>query len=260
MLRNTSFITLMRLLRAFLSITLIAAAAFAAEQGPREPVTVAQLGQIISTAHVADHDLAHRLSDLVLTQRLNADQRAHLTAALPGEQSRAALTVLADLSQFLDPPAAEIVPTSPPDAATRVQIFNRAVSFVQSTMHGMPNFYATRETSRFESRRRLHGTGKSILVQGTPFRSTDHARVTVLYRDGTEIVEQTAGKLRGRGLRVGASSARSWAPLRQTCSKGRSRFTTGSAVLPALWPSSLSMCRRSAPAMWSSFVAVFTLR
>jgi hypothetical protein len=181
----------------FIAITL---PAFAADPPSRQSVTVAQLQQIVSTAHVADHDLARRLSDLELTQRLNAEERARLAAALPGEQSRAALTVLADLSQFLDPPASEIVPTSPPDAATHVQIFNRAVSFVQSTMHSMPNFYAARETSRFESRRRLRDTGKSIIIQDAPFRSTDHARVTVLYRDGTESVEQKAGKLRSRGL------------------------------------------------------------
>jgi hypothetical protein len=184
----------------FLLFIAIAFPAFAADPPSRQPVTISQLQQIVSTAHVADHDLAHRLSDLELTQRLNAEERAHLAAALPGEQSRVALTVLADLSQFVDPPASEIVPTSPPDAATRVQIFNRAVNFVQSTMHSMPNFYATRETSRFESRRRLRATGKSIQIQDAPFRSTDHARVTVLYRDGTESVEQTAGKLRGQGL------------------------------------------------------------
>ncbi|UWZ85048.1 hypothetical protein [Occallatibacter riparius] len=174
--------------------------AWAADASNRETVSVAQLEEIVSSARSADHELARRISGLELTERLNADRRSHLAAALPGEQSRAALTVLADLSQLLDPPAGEIVPTFPPDAAARVQIFNRVVTFVQSVMHGMPNFFATRETSRFESRRRIHEVGKSILIQDAPFRSTDRARVTVLYRDGTETVEQE-GRKRNGGLR-----------------------------------------------------------
>jgi hypothetical protein len=190
----------MRNPRFLLLFIVLTVSAHAADPASRQAVTVAQLEHMVSTTHIDDHNFARRLSGLELTERLNHDRRARLTAALPGGQSRVALTVLADLSQFLDPPASEIVPASPPDAAARVQIFNRAVAFVQSTMHSMPNFFATRDTSRFESRSRLRDTGQSILVQNTAFRPTDQAWVNVLYRDGTEVVEQRVGQMRGSGL------------------------------------------------------------
>ncbi len=185
-----------RLLLLFVALTIPACAA---DPPGRQFITVAQLEQTISASPASDRDVARRLSGFELVQCLSSERRAHLAATLPGEQSRAALNVLADLSQFLDPPADEIIPTFPPDAAARVQIFTLAAHFVQSAMHSMPNFSATRDTARFESRSRIHEKGKSILIQDTPFRSADRARVTVLYRDGTETVEQN-GRMRARGL------------------------------------------------------------
>jgi hypothetical protein len=186
-----------RLLLFFVALTIPACAA---DPSGRQLITVAQLEQTISASHGSDHDTARRLSGFELAQCLSGQRRAHLAATLPGEQSRAALNVLADLSQFLDPPADEIVPTFPPDAATRVQVFNHVVAFVQSAMHNMPNLLATRDTSRFESYTHVSDTGQSILVKDTPFRRADHASVTVLYRDGTEVVETGAAKTRSRGL------------------------------------------------------------
>jgi hypothetical protein len=174
--------------------------AFAADPPGRQSITVAQLEQNLSASHASDRDVARRLSGFELVQCLSGQRRAHLAATLPGEQSRAALNVLADFSQFLDPPVDEIVPTFPPDAPARVQIFNRVVAFVESAMHNMPNLLATRDTSRFESYRHVTDTGQSILVKETPFRPADHGSVTVLYRDGTEVVETGASKVRSRGL------------------------------------------------------------
>jgi hypothetical protein len=174
--------------------------ACAADPSGRQTITVGQLEQTLSASHASDRDVARRLSGLELAQCLSGQRRARLVATLPGEQSRAALNVLADLSQFLDPPADEIVPMFPPDAAARVQIFNRVVAFVESAMHNMPNLLATRATARFESYRHYSDTGQSILVKETPFRPADHGSVTVLYRDGTEVVETVAGKTRSRGL------------------------------------------------------------
>lgn len=197
---NTEPFNVMRFPAFILLFVGLAVPASAPDPSARQSMSIAELEQIVSTTRISDNDLARRLSGIELTHRLNLDNRIRLSAALPGENSRAALAVVADLSQFLDPPAAEIIPTSPPDDAQRVQILNRVAAFVQNAMHNLPNFFATRDTSRFESRSRLHESGKSIEIQETPFRSKDRAVVTVLYRDGAETIEKKSGRLRGSGL------------------------------------------------------------
>jgi hypothetical protein len=174
--------------------------ALAAEPAPPQPISVAQLEQILSAPNQSDRNLARRLSELLLTNRLSSERFERLNAALPGRRSYEALLILSDLSQFLDPPVTEIVPTYPPDSTARVQIFNRAIAFVSGAMHNMPNFLADREITRFQSRKRLRDTGQSILVEDTPFRSVDHSQAKVIYRDGTEIVENNAAKTRHEGL------------------------------------------------------------
>ena len=62
----------------------LAISAWAADPPSREPLSVSQLEEIVSGARTSDHEFAHRISGLELTERLNADKRAHLAAALPG--------------------------------------------------------------------------------------------------------------------------------------------------------------------------------
>jgi hypothetical protein len=168
-----------------LMLALIAAAA--AQPISRRSVTVEALEQVIGGAPLSDRELAKRLSRLQLNQRMSNSQRTRLAALLPGHRSHTVLDVLADMSESFDPPPAEIAPIPPPDSQARAEIFNRAVRFVQQTINSMPNFLATRATTRFESRRRLYDTGQSITQYDSVFRSADHSSVGVLFRDGAEV-------------------------------------------------------------------------
>jgi VWFA-related protein len=156
--------------------------------GAATKVTVAQLEQTITASHSAsDAKLADRLSGLELTERLSEARLARLKAGLPGEQARQALLVLADSAEFLNLPADEIPQAAAPDLATQRKIMAQVVRYTTKTIHELPNFFATRETTRFEDRPQyeygyipLHYVGKT--------------RKNVVYRDGQEMVDVAAVK------------------------------------------------------------------
>ena len=114
-------------------------------------ITVEQLEQVLAAAHgKPDAKVAQQLSGLQLTERLSMAKLARATAALPGPQSRRSLVMLADVSAFLDPPAAEIPATAAPDFATQRRMIALTVDYASKTIHQLPNFFATRDTVRFE--------------------------------------------------------------------------------------------------------------
>jgi len=163
-------------------------AAMAIPAGAATKVTVAQLEQTISASHSAsDAKLADRLSGLELTERLSAARLARLKVGLPGEQARQALLVLADSAEFLSLPADEIPQAAAPDLATQRKIMAQVVHYTTKTVHELPNFFATRETTRYEDRPQyeygyipLHFVGKTSK--------------NVVYRDGQEMVDVAAVK------------------------------------------------------------------
>ena len=129
-----------------LVVLLLASLAWAAKR-----VTVDQLEQILNASQgKPDAEVAWHLSDLELTERLSSTRLARLKASIPDEKVQAALVVLADASEFRDPPAAEIPATAPPDLAAQRRMLALTVSYVGKTIPLLPNFLATRVTSRFE--------------------------------------------------------------------------------------------------------------
>jgi hypothetical protein len=149
---------------------------------------------------------------LELTERLNSTRLAQLAANLPGEKSRQALIALADSAEFLDLPAAELPVTPAPDRKEQAVILARVREYVAKTIPKLPNFFATRETMRFEdtppdpTRSSLetlsHIAGGGVFGEGAtpmtdahpnlgsqPLHIAGSSRVTVLYRDGYELVD-----------------------------------------------------------------------
>jgi hypothetical protein len=172
--------------------------------GAQNPVTVAQLEQTLAADHgKSDKDLAQQIGKMELTQRLTTAHAALLQAELPGEKSRLALEAIADASAFLQPPAAEILPTAPPDRDGQKAILSRAVDFVLSTVPGMPNFFATRETTRLErvkpEREVALDTAETSAdpTPKEPFHLVDTSLVTVEYREGKEVIENPVEKKKG---------------------------------------------------------------
>jgi len=98
----------------------------------------------------ADKDLAHRLQNVQLTRRLSTSRLQKLESALPGPESRTALQAVADLAEFLDPPAGEISSDAAPTATEQQQILSRALA--EDPAGGpLPDFDATAEITRFRN-------------------------------------------------------------------------------------------------------------
>jgi VWFA-related protein len=166
---------------------LVLLAAMTVPAGAATKMTVAQLEQAVATAHGApDAKLAEQLSGLELTERLSANRLARLRADLPGEKAQQALTVLADAAEFLNLPAAEIPSTAAPDLAAQRQIMSLVVSYTTKSVHELPNFFATRETTRFEDRPQYEGY--------LPLHFIARYSKSVVYREGQEMIDTASGK------------------------------------------------------------------
>jgi hypothetical protein len=180
----------MRTLVVMLYLAMLALPAFGAEK-----VTIQQLEETLAASKSkGDKELARRLADLELTERLSTPRFDQLQRSLPGEKSRAELVVLADASAFLSPPASEIAPDAPPDRATQGQILSRAVDFVAATVTKMPDFLARRTTTRYQDMKaHLADTDPVVLTPGIYYLLSSEA-VTIHFRNGKEEEEKAAGK------------------------------------------------------------------
>ena len=158
----------------------IALPAFAAQR-----VTVEQLERMLAAVHgKPDVKVANQLTGLELTERLNAAKLSRWEADSPGPQSRQALVALADVSAFLDPPAAEIPATTTPDLATQRQIMAQTVDYAAKTIARLPDFFATRDTIHFEDT-----PARQLETGYHPLRPVARVSATVLYRDSKEVVD-----------------------------------------------------------------------
>jgi VWFA-related protein len=179
----------MRKLAILLLLVGIALPAFAAKG-----ITVEQLEQVLAAAHgKPDAKVAEQLSGLELTERLSAAKLSRWEAGLPGPQSRRSLVLLADVSAFLDPPAAEIPATAAPDFAAQRRMMALTVDYASKTIRQLPNFFATRDTVRFEDTPQGFRADTSVIPY-QPLHPVGRSTDTVLYRDGNEVVDSRAAK------------------------------------------------------------------
>jgi len=181
---------------------LVAVLVVPAAAQPSTSISVEQLGQALAAsedAHQADADVARQLSGMVLTERLSTARLARLKAGLRDEMSQQALVALADSSVFLDPPAAEIPANPTPDRAALRRMLVSVVNYVNTTLRQLPNFIATRDTTRFEDQplEDIQGrVGMTTLIH-LPLHVVGRSNVLVTYRDGHEVFEKAAAKIKG---------------------------------------------------------------
>ena len=134
-----------------------------------------------------DADLAAKLSDLQLMERLSGAQLAHWKSTLGGEKSQRAWTGLADRSAFLAPPANEIPAKAAPDLAEQRRIMGLAAVYVSKAIPQLPKFYATRTITHFED---APGSAEADSPNdGGALHAMRISHATVLYRDGEEVAE-----------------------------------------------------------------------
>jgi VWFA-related protein len=151
-----------------------------------EKVTVAQLEELVH----AQTDLPRRLQNLELTERLSTPRLDALLSEIHGERERQALTADADLSLALAPPADEIVNRPRPPMEEQRAILVRSFGYLQNAIPKLPDFYALRNTVRFEEP--PEGDNEIWKMphqdQTLHFATGEHA--TVLYQNGHEVVEK----------------------------------------------------------------------
>lgn len=173
-------------------------------------VTADQLEQRIAADHSrSDSDLAGRLRNLELTQRLSTPRLQKLQAAMPGQESRDALTAIADLSAVLDPPANEIPTDSAPSAAEQQRMLaNAQEASDPSSVDRMPEFDATMILSRFRNLKYLTGDFSEPIPLVLPvplFLNRDTDGVT--HREGRLIITHISQKWApGESLKTGVEN------------------------------------------------------
>lgn len=141
-------------------------------------VTGDQLEQILVAAHgKRDAKVAKQLLGLELTERLSTTRFSSFREDLPGSKTRQALMALADMSAFLDLPATEIPVIAKPDPEAQHEMISLMMNYVKTTIHQLPNFFATRLTTSFQ--RNLSSGDSALHPNGR------HSAI-VLYRDGEE--------------------------------------------------------------------------
>jgi hypothetical protein len=174
----------MRVALVFVVLTL----ALAAEpQAPRR-IRLEELEQLLAAAeHMKDAELAKKLAELELSAPLRLDQITELKTKCPGRESRNALVALADRSAFVEQsPEASY----PPSVEEEKQIIAKVATFAKHMAQQMPNFIATRTTTRFEEGEDTLPRKVSDIRGVLPLVVADQRNATLTYRNGQEQVSQ----------------------------------------------------------------------
>lgn len=124
------------------------------------------------------------LSRLELTERVSLAQLSEWTSKYK-KRSQSVIGA-ADASAFLDPPAAEISNQAVPDPAAQQRILDLAKSYLENAAPKLPDFYATRTTTRYQDAVELKND--DAVVAFTPLRLAQVSRAKVLYHHGQEVV------------------------------------------------------------------------
>jgi hypothetical protein len=153
------------------------------------PISVEKLEQWLAAAPgKSDAQIARRLSNLELMQRLNSVKLSHWLSALPGPKAQQALLALADMSAFLDLPPSEIPSSAAPDPAAQHRMLLLCQNYIGNTIRQLPNLFATRATTSYQENLWEHWTADSGLIRYEPLHLVGRYSAAVLYRDGGEEV------------------------------------------------------------------------
>jgi len=160
----------------------------------RQLVTVKQLEGLIANAHdVSGAEFAHQLDGMQLTERLGSTKLEALAKSVRGKK-REALEVLADESIFLAPPPDEVPSTPPPDIATQRQMISRTISYINTAIPSLPDFFATRTTVQYhESSSKPNQTWKTAFPDPS-LHEGETATASIRFHDGKERVEEQSVK------------------------------------------------------------------
>jgi hypothetical protein len=162
----------------------------AARQPPKAVVltrvTVEELQKsLIAFRGASDSKLAQQLSGLDLTERLSSQNVAMATSELRGKKARQALMAIADMSEFLDLPEAEIPENAPPDSTAQARMISLTGEYLSRTILKLPDFTATRTVVSYQES--LPPGEGDMRVAHQPLYLSDRYKERVFYRDGHEV-------------------------------------------------------------------------
>ncbi|MEO8735406.1 MAG: aspartyl protease family protein [Edaphobacter sp.] len=166
--------------------------------GP-ESIRAKRQGKIIelslsSLKNKPEADVLRDLMGVELPERMSTQQRQRWKAAMPGEQSRKALTALADASEFLNLPDAELPKALPMDKAAQQQLLARMNTYVNETMARLPNFFAVQNVTTFEAIQGLRNNAHVVVHQ--PMHYVGLVSTNVRYHNGLEVMETVKGEVK----------------------------------------------------------------
>jgi hypothetical protein len=153
-------------------------------------VTIEQLNQVVTSAQgKRDDKIAERLLGLELGERLNTAKLAAMQSALPGPKSRQALTIIAGIAEFQDPPSAELPNQPAPALEEQRDIAARAIDHINATIHRLPTLFVTRSADHFEDTPEdLQTTGtestSGVFTPPQPLHLAGHMTENITYRYG----------------------------------------------------------------------------
>ena len=97
-------------------------------------MSIEQMEQVLIKLHgKPDGKVADELESIGLTERVSPARLERWEAEFPGKRTREELTKLADLSEFLNPPASDVLRDPPPDLETQERMMALAVDYVRLT-------------------------------------------------------------------------------------------------------------------------------
>ena len=156
-------------------------------------VTAAEFEQVLAgLSGKKDVDAAQKISSLELTERLDRYKLGALAHELPGPESQQALLGKVDASAFLPPPPSEIPSAAFPTPDELGHWLRMATAYAGTTLARLPNFFATRETTFFADSPPRQERGNFIPYK--PLHAVARSSVTVLYRDGRQVVDAPQSK------------------------------------------------------------------
>ncbi len=201
----------MRSLALYLLLAATTALAFELKR-----VTVARLEQEVNALQgKPDAKVAGQLADLQLTERLSATKFAQLQTQIPGTDARQALLILADTSAFLNLPSAEVPQTPAPDFPTQQRILTQTIHYVARTVRQLPNFSASRVTTRFEDmpQAAMQGVITHMSYSYQPFHLAGTFNSPVVFRDGQEVTGVAAKSKKNEPAMNGLTTKGEFGPI-----------------------------------------------
>lgn len=183
-----------RTLCAFFILFLLLVFTTTAEAATKK-MTVQQLEQMITeVAGKGDANLAQKIYDVELTEQLTDERLKKALASMPGDQSRAALMAVADISSFLTPPAADIPTDASPDVATQRAILQRFNGYVVQMVQTLPNFTAKRVIVHYHDYDSKENSDPLAPQSYEAMHKVATSNVSLTFRSGQETIDRASEK------------------------------------------------------------------